>query len=167
MDFFFFFRWLFWFCFVWFGLSVCFVIVVVVSNGAGLSFQKSSGKIILGLMTHSFWRSQMQINQSTGTGCPERLWSLLLWRYSRPAWTPTWATFSRELALSGGLDPMISRGPFQPLQFCDSVILLSFLCDVPTALLIPYFTCNSDISWIVVHSVDFGTASHHLSVSQK
>jgi len=22
-----------------------------------------------------------------GTGCPGRLWSLLLWRYSRPAWT--------------------------------------------------------------------------------
>ena len=27
-----------------------------------------------------------------------------------------------EPAFSRGLDSMISRGPFQPLQFCDSVI---------------------------------------------
>jgi len=25
--------------------------------------------------------------RSPGPGCPGRLWSLLLWRYSRPAWT--------------------------------------------------------------------------------
>jgi len=25
--------------------------------------------------------------RSPGIGCPGRLWSLLLWRYSRPAWT--------------------------------------------------------------------------------
>jgi len=55
-------------------------------------------------------------------GCPERLWSLLLWRHSRPTWTPTCATWSREPALAGGVDSMIARGPFQPLQFCDSVI---------------------------------------------
>jgi len=33
---------------------------------------------------------------STGTGCPERLWSLLLWRHSKP----TYATCCRELALA-------------------------------------------------------------------
>ena len=44
-------------------------------------------------------------NLSTGTGCPQRLWSLL-WRYSRPTWTRScaacsrWPCFSRE----GGLD---------------------------------------------------------------
>ena len=27
---------------------------------------------------------------------------------------------------AGGLDSMISKGPFQPLQFCDAVITLSF-----------------------------------------
>ena len=33
--------------------------------------------------------------RSTGTGCPGSLWSLLLWRYSKPAWTSSCATFSR------------------------------------------------------------------------
>ena len=32
--------------------------------------------------------------RSTGTGCPGRLWSLLLWRYSRPAWTRSCAACS-------------------------------------------------------------------------
>jgi len=38
--------------------------------------------------------------QSTGTGCPERLWNLL-WRYSRPLWTPSCVTCCREPALAG------------------------------------------------------------------
>jgi len=33
--------------------------------------------------------------ESTGTGCPGRLWSLLLWRYSRPAWTGSCAAYCR------------------------------------------------------------------------
>jgi len=33
--------------------------------------------------------------RSTGTGCPERLSILLLWRYSRPAWTRSCAACSR------------------------------------------------------------------------
>ena len=61
--------------------------------------------------------------QSTGTGCLERLWSLLLWRYSKPSWTRCCATCSSDPALAGGLDQMISRCPFQPLPFCDSVHL--------------------------------------------
>ena len=32
--------------------------------------------------------------QPTGPGCPGRLWSLLLWRYSRPAWTRSCAACS-------------------------------------------------------------------------
>jgi len=32
---------------------------------------------------------------STGTGCPEGLWSLLLWRYSRPTWTRSCAACCR------------------------------------------------------------------------
>ena len=43
--------------------------------------------------------------RSTGTGCPGRLWSLLLWRYSRPAWTRSstaccrWPCFDRRVGL--------------------------------------------------------------------
>jgi len=47
---------------------------------------------------------------------PERLW-----RYSRPAWKPTCVPCCREPALAGGVDSMISRGPFQFLQFHDFV----------------------------------------------
>jgi len=42
---------------------------------------------------------------STGTGCPGSLWSLLLWRYSRPAWTQScaaccrWPWFGRRVGL--------------------------------------------------------------------
>jgi len=60
--------------------------------------------------------------QNTGTGCATMLWSHLLWRYWRPTWTPTCVTYCRTPALAGLLDSMISWGPFQPLQFCDSVI---------------------------------------------
>ena len=43
--------------------------------------------------------------QSTGTGCPGRLWSLLLWRSSRTAWTRScaaccrWPCFDRRVGL--------------------------------------------------------------------
>jgi len=33
--------------------------------------------------------------QSTGTSCPEGLWSLLLWRYSEPTWTQSSAACFR------------------------------------------------------------------------
>jgi len=39
-----------------------------------------------------------------GTGCPERLWNLLLCRYSKLSWTFSCATHCREPALSAGLD---------------------------------------------------------------
>ena len=45
----------------------------------------------------------------TGTGCPE---SLLLWRYSRPVWTPTCTAYSREPALAGvGLNDLLRSLP--------------------------------------------------------
>ena len=49
--------------------------------------------------------------RSTGTGCPGRLWSLLLCRYSRPAWTWScaaccrWPCFGRRVGLD---DPQSS-----------------------------------------------------------
>ena len=63
---------------------------------------------------------------STGTGCPGRLWCLLLWRHSRPAWTRScaaccrWPCFGRGVGLD---DPQRSFPIPTILWFCDSVIL--------------------------------------------
>lgn len=57
---------------------------------------------------------------STGTGCPKRFWSLHPWRYSKANWTWSWAPCSRWSCLSRGLDCM-TRGAFQPQEFCDSM----------------------------------------------
>ena len=60
--------------------------------------------------------------RSTGTGCPRRLWSLLLWRYSRPTWTrssPTycrWPCFGRGVGLD---DPQRSLPTPNVLWFCN------------------------------------------------
>ena len=62
--------------------------------------------------------------RSTGTGCPGRLWSLLLWRYSRPAWTRScaaccrWPCCGRRVGLD---DPQRSLPTPTILWFCDSV----------------------------------------------
>ena len=81
-------------------------------NGPNRKFCATVHKNIFTVRVTEHWNS-----------CPGRLWSLLVWRPSRPAWTPTCATWSREPALAGGLDTMISRGSFQPLQFYDSMTL--------------------------------------------
>ena len=63
--------------------------------------------------------------RSTGIGCPEGLWSLLLWRYSNPAWTQSsstfyrWPCFGREVGLD---DPHRSLPRPAILWLCDSVI---------------------------------------------
>ena len=72
--------------------------------------------------------------------CPGRLWSLLLWRYSRPAWTRSCAACSGWPCFGRGLDWVTHRGPFQPQPFCDSVITI-FNCVALTnfsSLLLPY-----------------------------
>ena len=67
--------------------------------------------------------------RSTGTGCPGRLWSLLLWRYSRPVWTRScaaccrWPCFGRGVGLD---DPQRSLPTPTILWFCDSVIISPF-----------------------------------------
>lgn len=38
------------------------------------------------------------------TGCPDKLWSFLLWRYSKPTWTLSCLACCWEPALSAGLD---------------------------------------------------------------
>ena len=60
--------------------------------------------------------------RSPGTGCPGRLWSLLLWRYSRPTWTLScaaccrWPFFVRGVGLD---DPQRSLPILAILWFCD------------------------------------------------
>ena len=52
---------------------------------------------------------------STATGCPERLQSLLLWRYSRRTWTPSCVTFYVELASARGWirwSPEVPSNPY-------------------------------------------------------
>ena len=62
-----------------------------------------------------------------GTGCPGRLWSFLLWRYLRPAWTGScaaccrWSCFSRGVGLD---DPQRSLPTPTILWFCVSVMFL-------------------------------------------
>ena len=62
--------------------------------------------------------------RSTGTVCPGRWWSLILWRYSRPAWTSScaaccrWPCFGRRVGLD---DPQRSLPTSTILLFCDSV----------------------------------------------
>ena len=62
--------------------------------------------------------------QSTGTGCPEGLWSLLLWRYSKPTWTRSCAACSRWLCFSRGV------GLDDPQRYLPTPTILWF-CDLP------------------------------------
>lgn len=59
---------------------------------------------------------------STGTDCPEKLWSHSP-SISSKAWTWPWAFIFKCICLSRGLDHMDSEGPFQPQPFCHYVIL--------------------------------------------
>jgi len=65
--------------------------------------------------------------RSPGTGWPGRLWSLLLWRYSGPAWTRSCAICSRWPCFGGGgWTRWPTEIPFNPyhsviLWFCDFV----------------------------------------------
>jgi len=63
---------------------------------------------------------------STGTGCPGRLWSLLLWRCSKPAWMRScaacarWPCFGRGV----GLDDLQRSLPTPNiLWFCERAVL--------------------------------------------
>jgi len=63
--------------------------------------------------------------RSTGKGCPGKLWSLLLWRYSRFAWTRSCAACSRWPCFGRGVglgDPQRSLPTPNILWFCDSVM---------------------------------------------
>ena len=65
--------------------------------------------------SHWGWRSP-------GPGCPGRLWSLLLWRYSSPAWTRScaacsgWPCFSRSWT---GWPTEVPSNPDHSVWFCN------------------------------------------------
>ena len=68
--------------------------------------------------------------QSTGTGCPERLWSLFLWRYSIPAWMLSCVIYSRKLALAEGLNSVIFRSGIPSNPYNSDSVMLSLNCQI-------------------------------------
>ena len=78
-------------------------------------------------MWRNFFTVRVHLNRSTGTGCPGRLWILLLWRNSRPIWTPTCATCCREPALQGGWTWWSLKVPSNPNNSVYSVSVSSVL----------------------------------------
>lgn len=59
--------------------------------------------------------------QSTGTGCPERLWGLLLQSYLKPAWMSPHAMCSRWPYLSRDVRPDDLQRSFHPQPLCEPV----------------------------------------------
>jgi len=59
---------------------------------------------------------------STGPGCPEGLWRLLLWRYSRPAWPRCCAACSGWPCFGRGLGWGIPKGPANPCRWDSGVL---------------------------------------------
>ena len=89
-------------------------------QGATGTNWSNASSIWTGARTSSLWGWR-----SPGPGCPGRLWSLLLWRYSRPAWTRScaaccgWPCFGKGVGLD---DPQRSLPTPTILWFCGSVI---------------------------------------------
>ena len=54
------------------------------------------------MIAFSVLREVRRVVSRTGTGCPGRLWSLLLWRYSSPAWMRCCAAALGDPAWAGG-----------------------------------------------------------------
>lgn len=55
--------------------------------------------------------------QSTGTGCPEKLWSFLPWTYLERLCSWAWVSGSRRPCQSRWLHKVTSREPFQSWSF--------------------------------------------------
>ena len=92
---------------------------------------------------------------STGTGCPGRWWSLLLWRYSRPAWTRSYAACCRRPCFGRGVgldDPQRSLPTSTILWFCEKHHSCPLHCSCPqicrdvSKQCHPVLGCNKDIS---------------------
>ena len=78
-------------------------------NGPNRKFCATVHKNIFTVRVTEHWNS-----------CPGRLWSLLVWRPSRPAWTPTCATGLGSLLWQGGWTRPSQEVPSSPYS---SVIL--------------------------------------------
>ena len=79
---------------------------------------------------HLNTRKNFESDGALGTGCLKRLWSLLLWRYSEPAWMRSCATCSRWSCFGKGVgldDPQRSLPTPTILWFCNSVICILFI----------------------------------------
>ena len=62
--------------------------------------------------------------RSPGTGCPGRLWSLLLWTYSKPTWTRSYAACCRWPCFGSGVgldDPQSSLRTTTIVWFLDTL----------------------------------------------
>ena len=93
--------------------------------------------------------------RSTGTGCPGRLWSLLLWRYSRVTRTRScaaccrWPCFGRRVGLD---DPQRSLPTPTILWFYDSVTCLVLKEFLPLSILCSLSYRDRDTS-IMIHEM--------------
>jgi len=98
-------------------------------------------------------------SRSTGTGCPERLWSLLLWRYSKPTWTRSYAACSGWPCFSRGVgpdDPQRSLPTPNILWFCDHRQLYS---NMGLHIDVHIYTCICVCIWLYQMSISQGRAS--------
>lgn len=81
--------------------------------------------------------------QSTGTGCPKRLWSLYYWIYSEEAiWTQSWASSSGSPCLNRGVWPRWLPGSLPTsTTLWFNIVLFPIMC--------PYFwSCSPEsVSW--------------------
>ena len=66
--------------------------------------------------------SLLWVWQSAGTGCPEQLWSLHLWRYSKPTWMRSCAACSRQRGWTRWSQEVPSNSYHSViLWFCDQI----------------------------------------------
>ena len=70
---------------------------------------RSNGlKLVHRKLCNSMRKNFLMVRVTEHSGCPERLWSLLLWRYSRSIWMSIYLICCRVPALTGGSDSVIS-----------------------------------------------------------